>query len=42
VVSLSPALEAAQPGKLLEESTEGLLVRAGQDGLLIEDYERLK
>jgi methionyl-tRNA formyltransferase len=38
VVSLSPALEAAEPGKLLEESTEGLLVRAGQDGLLIEDY----
>lgn len=42
VVSLSPALEAAEPGKLLEESSEGLLVRAGQDGLLIEDYEDIK
>ncbi len=40
VVSLSPALELAEPGKLLEESSEGLLVRAGEDGLLIEDYER--
>jgi methionyl-tRNA formyltransferase len=40
VVRLSPALEVAAPGKLLEESSEGLLVRAGQDGLLIEDYER--
>lgn len=39
VVSLSPALTRAQPGKLLEESAEGLLVRAGHDGLLIEDYE---
>ncbi len=38
VVQLPPALELAQPGKLLEESSEGLLVRAGQDGLLIEDY----
>ncbi len=42
VVSLSPALELAEPGKLLEETSEGLLVRAGQDGLLIEDYERIK
>jgi methionyl-tRNA formyltransferase len=41
VVSLSPALERAEPGKLLEESAEGLLVRAGHDGLLIEDYEAL-
>jgi methionyl-tRNA formyltransferase len=40
VVGISPALELAQPGKLLEESAEGLLVRAGQDALLIEDYER--
>ncbi len=39
VVSLPPALERAAPGKMLEESSEGLLVRAGQDGLLIEDYE---
>ncbi len=42
VVSLSPALAQAEPGKLLEESAEGLLVRAGQDGLLIEDYEPLE
>lgn len=41
VVSLSPALELAKPGKLLEESSEGLLVRARQDGLLIEDYQRV-
>ncbi len=39
VVRLAPALELAQPGKLLEESPAGLLVRAGQDGLLIEDYK---
>ncbi len=39
VVQLSPALEMAQPGRMLEESSEGLLVRAGQDALLIEDYE---
>ncbi|HEY7349889.1 MAG TPA: methionyl-tRNA formyltransferase [Ktedonobacterales bacterium] len=42
VVSLSPALELAQPGKLLEESPEGILIRAGQDALLIEDYEAVK
>jgi methionyl-tRNA formyltransferase len=41
VVHLSPALELAEPGKLLEESAEGLLVRAGQDGLLIEGYESI-
>jgi methionyl-tRNA formyltransferase len=41
VVRLSPALELAAPGKLLEESAEGLLIRAGQDGLLLEDYEAL-
>lgn len=39
VVRLSPALELAAPGKLVEESAEGILVRAGQDALLIEDYE---
>jgi methionyl-tRNA formyltransferase len=42
VVRLSPALELAEPGKLIEESAEGILVRAGQDALLIEDYEPVK
>lgn len=40
VVRLSPALELAAPGKLLEESAGGLLIRAGQDGLLLEDYAK--
>jgi methionyl-tRNA formyltransferase len=38
VVTLSPALALAKPGALLEESAEGMLVRAGEDALLIEDY----
>ena len=41
VVRLSAALELAAPGKMLEESAEGLLIRAGHDGLLLEDYERV-
>jgi methionyl-tRNA formyltransferase len=37
-VRLSSALELTQPGRMLEESSNGLLVRTGQDALLIEDY----
>lgn len=42
VVNLPPALEAEEAGKLLKDSLSGLLVRAGQDGLLLEDYEDMQ
>ncbi len=41
VMALSPALELARVGMLLEESAEGILVKTGEGGLLIEQYEWL-
>ncbi len=42
VVGLPAAQEETEPGRLLETSSMGLLVRAGKEALLIEDYEVTK